>query len=57
MIDPYSTINTESTLVVYVSGKRRRRRQTTLIGAEQEHKSKSDILYPIGSWILRVRGH
>jgi hypothetical protein len=29
------------------------RRQTIdLIGAEQEHKSKSDILYPIKSWIL-----
>ena len=25
-----------------------------IIGAEQEHKSKSDILYPIKSWILRV---
>jgi hypothetical protein len=28
--------------------------KTILIGAEQEHKSKSDILYPIKSWILRV---
>lgn len=26
----------------------------TVIGAEQEHKSKSDVLYPIKSWILHV---
>ena len=48
------TVTMITVLSIAWLGKKKNAPNNWLIGAEQENKSKSDILYPIKSWILRV---